>query len=56
MTINYKYVKNEKGAVTTVMKTGNGMVTSIRLENNDGEIWDDYQEWLKAGNTPDAAD
>ena len=58
MTFTYKFFKTDKKASKNdegVTKIEDGKTWFIP-ENTENVMWQEYQEWLAEGNTPEAAD
>jgi len=57
MATTYKFIKPGGYFTTEVVgKIVDGKTVTIMPRANDTWEWVDYQEWLKAGNTTEAAD
>ena len=57
MAISYKKVKDSYGDELTVIQKSEDGVFKCSIPFSDGNIdYQEYKEWLAAGNTPEAAD
>ena len=59
MTFTYKFYKTDKQSSENdagiTKKTDDGKLWFIP-ENTENVMWQEYQQWLAEGNTPEAAD
>ena len=53
MVLQYKLVKNAFGDVNTILRKNDNAFIPKDTENTD---YQEYLEWVDAGNTPDPAD
>ena len=51
--MTYKYALD---GVTIQKDNGDGSFTYFRNEKTDGQVWEEFEEWLAEGNEPLPAD